>query len=197
MTPITIRFWVDEDAPEPVDVDAAIAALAARVATEKYHGAALLTEEEIVKTAEGIKYRAYHDTVRGFVTDLQEQIAAGDITDADGAREYLEQSIDGCHDVIYTHAAIEVCRQSSNDGAYFDDFGTEGAVTDGGIEWSKLAYCALLADVMEELGDFEELFPKCSECDEQLTEAATIARGTCDDCHEAATEGDGGHDAPA
>ena len=124
-----------------------------------------LTEKEITDQADGIAQRAYYSTVRGFAADLAEQIAAGDISDSDSAREYLEQSIDGCHDVIYTYAAQNVCRISPNDGAYFDDFGAEGMIDDSGIAWSRLAYCALLADVLEEIGDLDDFLAEHSPAD--------------------------------
>lgn len=196
MKTITLQFHVNDDAPELEEKNGRITlgdvqrylggeALADRPGdTPTIY---LITEEGITRQAEGIAAREYRDTVKGFVSDLYRAVADGEVTDEDGAREYLEQSIDGCSDVIYTARAMEVCRQSRNDGAYFDDFGTDGAVTDGGIEWSKLAYCALLADVLEEI-NLTELF-RCDTCagdvdDESRVQSAAKAevQPTCADC---------------
>jgi hypothetical protein len=155
MKSITLRVWVNDD----TDIDT----IKAKIDRSGVEGVAVLSDKEIADIADGNAQRAYYATVRGFVEDLKSEIKDGNINDADGAREWLEQSIDGCHDVIYTHAAQEVLRHSSNDSAYFDDFGSEGAITDNGIEWSKLAYCAILADVYEELGDLDELFTEETE----------------------------------
>src|SRR4051812_40080901 len=53
-----------------------------------------LTEKGITDQADGIAQREYRATVQGFVDDLRDQIASGDISDSDSAREYLEESID-------------------------------------------------------------------------------------------------------
>lgn len=164
MKPITVQVWVADDT-DTKDPKRAFLAEINRVA-DPSNIMQVLSDEEIGKIADGNAQRAYCETVRGFVDDLKSEIEAGHITDEEGAREYLEQSVDGCHDVIYTYAAQEVLRHSKNDQAYFDDFGTEGAIDDSGIQWSKLAYCALLADVYEELGDVEELFA----AEEEVTE---------------------------
>lgn len=129
-----------------------------------------LSDNAIVNIAEGIEQRAYRNSVKGFAEDVRNEIKAGNITDSDGAREYLEQSIDGAHDVIYIYAAQNVCRFSDNDTAYFDQMGSEGAVSDSGIEWSKLAYFALLQDVLDELGDLDELFTDDDDEDSDTTE---------------------------
>jgi hypothetical protein len=150
MKSITLQIWV-ADNTDTTDLKTVVLENMTSVVKP-------LSDEEIAKIADGNAQRAYYATVRGFVNDLKDEITAGNIADENEAREWLEQSIDGCHDVIYTHAAQEVLRHSSNDQAYFDDFGTEGAMDDSGIQWSKLAYCALLADVYEELGDMDELF---------------------------------------
>lgn len=165
MREIVIRLHVEDSAPElPVGdysrITAASLADWVRAIGTGDHQPYIqpMTTEDITRAADGIAAREYRDTIAGIIEDLKDQIKAGDVTDSDDAREWLEQTIDGHHDVIYTSAAQEVCRQSRNDQAYFDDFGSEGAITDGGIEWSKLAYCAMLADVMEEIGDPDDLF---------------------------------------
>jgi hypothetical protein len=40
---------------------------------------------------------------------------------------------------------------TDNDGAYVEDFGTDGMVEDGQIQWSRLMYAAMERDVIEKL----------------------------------------------
>lgn len=61
--------------------------------------------------------------------------------------EYMHETIDSDGWVIYTQKAQMVCCLSENDGAYIDNFGTDGIVDDGAINWSRLAFAALEADV--------------------------------------------------
>ena len=176
MKPVTLRVWVNDDAPDlPTGdygrIDAGQLADYLRAADDP--SISLLTAEDISNIARGDAEREYRATIEGIIDDVRQAVKDGEITDRDGAMERIEEIIDGHHDVIYTACAMEVCRISRNDGAYFDDFGTEGAVTDGGIEWSRLAYSAMRADVMEEIGDLDELFQNEDEDedeDEEVTE---------------------------
>lgn len=162
MRTITLQFHLDDDAPAldsgyvAPDVAMNLIASAPNVFA--------LSEHEIQNQAEGIAARAYRETVSGIVANLTRAVKDGVVIDRDDLETWLHETIDGHGDVIYTARAMEVCRQSRNDGAYFDEFGDEGAVSDGGIEWSKLAYCALMADVREELSDVDERFFRCDEC---------------------------------
>ena len=93
----------------------------------------------------------YQDDVRDMAEQIREWAKENDYPDREQVLEYMHESIDGCGRVIYTWKAKMCMVYSKNDGAYFDNFGSEGAISDGGIEWSKLAYCAFEADVIEEL----------------------------------------------
>lgn len=179
MKAITIRLWVPEDTPDTVLQDSSTQVPILRgwlLTLDQLTRVNLLTEKQISNIAEGIAERDYRETVQGIIEDLKRAVKDGEITDRDGAIEWIEQTIDGHHDVIYTSCAQEICRQSSNDGAYFEDFGAEGAITDGGIEWSKLAYCALRADVLEEIGDLDDLFQEEAEPDEPQDDDITHQR---------------------
>jgi hypothetical protein len=156
MKPITVRFWV----PDTEDVTAYLRD------AEPLRDGEQLTEEQIVEVAAGIEQRAYYATVRDIVEDLKRAIKDGDVTDEDGATDWLHETIDGHHDVIYTSCAQDIVRISSNSGAYVENFGPEGMVKDGDIQWSLLAYCALEADVLEEIGDISELFATADEGEE-------------------------------
>lgn len=99
--------------------------------------------------------REYWQDVKDMADSIMEYAKDEGYPDREAILEHIHESIDGCGRVIYTWKAKMCVIYSENDGAYFDNFGSEGAVSDGGIEWSKLAYCAFEADVMEELSDRE------------------------------------------
>ena len=186
--PLLVRIWVPEHDSDPAllgSIPTIEVLIAFLKSLEHCSLAYVISDEELQRIADGNAERAYRETVTGFVDDLKRAVRDGEIDDRDGAIEYLEQSIDGCQDVIYTARAQEVLRHSRNDDAYFNDFGSEGAITRDGIEWSKLAYCALLADVQEELGDLDEWFT-CSECNGDTTAEDRKLAGddlpVCEDC---------------
>ena len=95
--------------------------------------------------------KAYSDDITDVVSAFKLAVETGDITDAESADEWLWQTIDGHSRVIYTAKAKECLYASENDGAYFEDFGSEGAVKDGSLNWSALAFCAFRQDVLEAL----------------------------------------------
>ena len=95
--------------------------------------------------------KTYSDDIADVVSAFKLAVETGDITDAESADEWLWQTIDGHGRVIYTASAKECLYESSNDGAYFDDFGSEGAVKDGSLNWSALAFCAFRQDVLDAL----------------------------------------------
>ena len=80
-----------------------------------------------------------------YSTDEAEEYAADE-----ARREFVTESVDGNYWVIYTYAAQAVALISDNDGAW-EEFGTDGIVKDGSLNWSLLAYCAMEADVFEPL----------------------------------------------
>ena len=175
MKTITLQFHVEDGTPA---LEAATPGRLTAGDLVNFFGAALadtpggtptiyqLSEDEIVRQGDAVCASRYRETVADIAEDLKRAIRDGEITDTDDAETWLHETIDGHGDVIYTSRAQDVCRHSSNDAAYFDDFGSDGAVGDGGIEWSKLAYCALLADVREELGDLDELITELTEPEE-------------------------------
>ena len=94
------------------------------------------------------------ETAESIISELSDQYKNG--VSGEPLREWLlehiHETIDGSQRVIYTYLAQECLMESSNDNAYFEDFGTDGgAVTKDGINWSLLAYCAFEHDVIEGL----------------------------------------------
>jgi hypothetical protein len=111
MKPITIRFWVPEETPDLPLGNYGKVPTAEIIALATTAEGTLLTDKEITSIADGIGEREYRETVAGIVEDLKRAVADGEITDRDGAIEWLEQTIDGHHDVIYTHCAQEILPQ--------------------------------------------------------------------------------------
>ncbi len=61
--------------------------------------------------------------------------------------ETLHETIDGHEWVIYTAKHYQVLGISPNDGAYAEDFGSEGMVVDGVLNTASLTYAAMHRDV--------------------------------------------------
>ncbi len=95
--------------------------------------------------------KTYSDDIAEVVSAFKLAVETGDITDTESADEWLWQTVDGHGRVIYTAKAKECLYESANDGAYFEDFGSEGATKDGFLNWSALAFCAFQRDVLEAL----------------------------------------------
>jgi hypothetical protein len=107
----------------------------------------------------------YWQTVQSTVDDLVAEITAGNV-DKDDAHDWLHEQIDGNYWVIYTYRAkCVVAFFSDNGDAQFD----EGIEIDHsqGIDWSALAYFAMLADCRDRMPDLDDI-----ETDEPEDEAA-------------------------
>lgn len=132
------------------------------------------TNDEKLQAARDALRADYWDDVRSVVDDIKDEIEKGELTDSDAVTEYLEERIDSQHRVIYTYAAMETVIFSDNDGAYEMHFGSEGLVEDGQVQWSRLAFYAMLEDVRGLLGDVEELIVEhaliCYLCDVAFTD---------------------------
>lgn len=93
----------------------------------------------------------YYSDLRDIAREIKLAIEDGEIEDRDSLLERVHETCDGNQWVIYTQNAQVVLLVSSNDGAYGDEYGPEGMVSDGSIEWSRLAYAAMERDLMEQL----------------------------------------------
>ena len=102
----------------------------------------------------------------GVVANFCEELGT-DITNAEEADQWLHETIDGHGRVIYTFRAMQCLVFSDNDGAYVEEFGSDGLTTDGCLNWSMLAFSAFRADVMESMELYEvnvnELFDEVQE----------------------------------
>ncbi len=114
--------------------------------------------EERIKSGLDALRHEYHNEVRSLADDVRAEVKAGRLADSEAVDTYLHETIDGHQWVIYTWRSQMVALVSDNSDAFVDQFGTEGLVKDGAINWAGMAYCALEQDVRESLGDIDELF---------------------------------------
>ena len=105
------------------------------------------------KTIELSDEQEYRKDVRDAAEGLEEDIKIR-VKDGEDAGDIIHEYIDGHPRVIYTFQAKMCLVYSDNDTAYFDEFGSEGAIDDSGINWSGLAFFAFQADVLEMM-DFD------------------------------------------
>jgi hypothetical protein len=118
------------------------------------------SSDDISSMGEDAKRREYREDVDAIAEDILSDVLgsldADELdTDEDELRttadERAWEQVDSSQWVIYTSRAMDVLRLSDNDSYSVDNFGVEGIVSESGIEWSKLAFGAMYADVMEEL----------------------------------------------
>lgn len=103
-------------------------------------------------------WREIHDLAKQVVYETRERCEGNH----ESARETLyavtHETIEGHSWVIYTYMARQVLVHSRNDGYAVEEWGADGIVEDGVLNWSLLAYGALLADVQEAISGLPEPF---------------------------------------
>ena len=113
--------------------------------------------EGIVREAVSIIRQDYYADVRSAADGVMERLK--EVWD-EGQRgeplresvlEIMHEEIDGQSRVIYTLKAQLGLISSENDGAYLEEYGKEGIVEGGYINWSHLMFAAMERDVYEEL----------------------------------------------
>lgn len=146
-------------------INAALDAMPETEATKDAQRAMHYTRDPI-EAADAIKRREYFAAVSSIADECKAEIASGNLNDEEAVREWIEQSVDGSHWVIYAYANMDVLRYSENDSAFVGDFGGGGLVKDGNVNWAALAYSAMLADVTEEVGDVSDLLAEREDAEE-------------------------------
>ena len=132
------------------------------------------SNEDLIDMGQDSLRREYFGDVRAIAEEIVSEVTAeaGEDADEDEIRETVYErvweSVDGSQWVIYTHRAMDALRISENDGYSIENFGTDGLVTDGGIEWSKLAFGAMYADVQEEVSELLEAWMEARETEEEV-----------------------------
>jgi hypothetical protein len=144
-------------------------------------------------------YQDVRDTAESIKAELEGQLKDKECGETlrEWLLEHIHETIDGSSRVIYTQSAMLGLFASDNDGAYFDQFGEDGAVTDGCINWSALCFSAFEADVQKHLDaigvDVNSPVPDCDDCgtDDQDGERYQVGNEAdgyewlCEECKEA------------
>lgn len=102
--------------------------------------------EADVKAALDVLRQDYWQDIRGTGDSIIKEVKDGDITSRDEFEERLRQDIDGSSRVIYTleNQLTLICSDEAD--AYVEDFGEDGLVKDGAINWPGLAFAAFMAE---------------------------------------------------
>ncbi len=108
---------------------------------------------------------AYWQTVESIAKEAKEAEGRGE-----EAMDFIHESVDGSHYVIYTHANLVVLQEGDNESAAFDEMGDEalsGCKSYGDV-MARLAYWAMRADVEAAFSNL----PDADEAEDEPTEAA-------------------------
>jgi hypothetical protein len=156
-----------------------------------------MTDEDRESEADRIKRASYwqdvRDTAESIKSELLDRVKDGEYGDSlrEWLLEHIHETIDGSARVIYTRQAQEALLYSDNDGAYIEEFGSDGVVEDGAIIWSRLAFGAFDADVKQQLEsigvDLTAPVPNCDDCDSDDQEQRRHqinGRWECQDCRD-------------
>jgi hypothetical protein len=108
-------------------------------------------DEVTVEQAMTVLRRDYYGDVRSYAEELKKAIIDDEITDREQLLERIHETADGSQWVIYTFRNFRVLMLSDNSDAYAEEYGSEGIVKDGTINWAVLAYAALERDLFDAL----------------------------------------------
>lgn len=106
-------------------------------------------------TRRNLKRGDYYREINAIAEEAAELCRKGDLTTEEELSEWVHEAIDGHEWVIYTHHAFDVLRSSENETAYIDNFGGDGLVVNGTMNWAGLVFEAMRADVEEALYNVE------------------------------------------
>jgi hypothetical protein len=114
-----------------------------------------MTDDELqglVKDAHAVLRASYYREIRGLADDLLDELKRGALeVDGEAVDRWIHETLDGHQRVIYTYEAQMVAIISDHDNAYADNYGADGLVQDGAINWAGIAYAAMREDLLEEL----------------------------------------------
>jgi hypothetical protein len=102
----------------------------------------------------------YYAEIRNLAEEAYKEARSGDHGTGEQAREWLlewlHETLDGHQFVIYTAQAQAVLAISNNDGACVENYGADGLVQDGALNWGMMAYCAMEQDVFEAMSRIDD-----------------------------------------
>lgn len=109
------------------------------------------TNETTTETERQKECREYWETVQRIAKEAKEAEKRGE-----DPSDFIHESVDGAHHVIYTYANAIVLREGRHEDAAFDAMGDDAlaGVKSYGELMARLAYFAMRADVQDE---FDEL----------------------------------------
>lgn len=95
---------------------------------------------------------AYHwHVIRKAVDDIVYDVDRRDIVDSDQLNEAISDWAESL--CTYTYTAQMLLIASKHDDDYVSEYGAEGVVQDGRVNWEALAVVAVEADIRDELPD--------------------------------------------
>ena len=128
-----------------------------------------LSSDQLEELYRAALARDYWQCLHSFAEEIRDECLAGE-HDSESLDTRIHETCDGSAWVIYTGRAILLLYATDNHDAYTEDFGQEGIVSDGTVNWSALAYCAMRQDLVEKLlameVDFSDPSPAEDEEDE-------------------------------
>jgi hypothetical protein len=115
------------------------------------------TTDQLRSTAIDALHAWHHAHIRSAADDILDDVRCGTLVDWDAVNESIAEWCESL--VTYTFNAQLHLTASRHDDAYLEEYGADGIVQDGAVQWERLAYAALDADIRDQLGDrVDELF---------------------------------------
>jgi hypothetical protein len=108
-------------------------------------------DRETIYRAQGIQRRAYYEEIASIAREILKSHPDATDTSVEGLDEEVWETVDGHQFVIYTWQSKKVLEFSDNDEIGWDEGLVSHEDCKDGIPWAKLAFCAMRADVNEEI----------------------------------------------
>ena len=111
-----------------------------------------------------LSHKAYWEEIQALIEQVMEEAAERQEMPAD----ILWELIDSHEWVIYTHQAQSILPHTRNENYVVEEWGDDGIVKDGSINWSLIAFGAMYGDCLETgTVDWNEIPAKKEESNEQ------------------------------
>lgn len=105
------------------------------------------SKDEVINAGRSFAQAEYWQSVK----NMAEEAYAENPDDEEAQDDYLWQSVDGCHWIIYTAQILEVLRHTDNDDAWQElgELSKENTL-------QQMAFCAMLQDCRDELQEIRD-----------------------------------------
>jgi hypothetical protein len=114
--------------------------------------------------------KEYWEHVRTSAEEIERDVRSGEL-DPEDAMERVENDCDSQWSIYTYRAKCVVCFLSDNPDALSDELGSDGLLVDSNLNWSGMAFWAMRADILDRLGDLEEIAAEGREEREAAEEA--------------------------